>query len=155
MQPIYQIFTLTNQIRQSSIVFIIEGVMSILITIFAVKSLGAGLYAVAGVSVILEIIVALIYHLPVGAIYIGLPWYTFFPEIGKTIIILLMQCVIGNMISFINPVGNSWVNWIMNGLGIGIVGMTITLFAILNKEERNDLLSIIWNKIIRKRKWKK
>lgn len=155
MQPIYQIFTLTNKIRQSSIIFIIEGIMSILITIFSVKSLGGGLYAVAGVSVILEIVVALTYHLPVGASYIDLPWYTFFPEIGKTIIILVMQCIIGKVVSFVNPVGNLWINWIIDGMAIGILGMTITLFFVLNKEERNELIGIICNKIIRKIKWKK
>ena len=132
-----------------------EGIMSILITIFSVKSLGGGLYAVAGVSVILEIVVALTYHLPVGASYIDLPWYTFFPEIGKTIIILVMQCIIGKVVSFVNPVGNLWINWIIDGMAIGILGMTITLFVVLNKEERNELIGIICNKIIRKIKWKK
>lgn len=113
------------------------------------------MYAVAGVSVILEIIFALTYHLPVGATSIELPWHTFFPEIGKAIIILGVQCMVGKMISFINPVGNSWGKWIVDGLVIGIMGTMITFLAILNKEERNDLLSAILKKIIRKRKWKK
>lgn len=66
-----------------------------------------------------------------------------------------MQCIIGKVVSFVNPVGNLWINWIIDGMAIGILGMTITLFFVLNKEERNELIGIICNKIIRKIKWKK
>ena len=155
MQPIYQIFTLTNRIRQSAIVFIIEGIASILVTIFSVRILGMGLYAVAGVSVALEIIVALIYHLPRGAMYIDLPWYTFFSEIGKTVIILVVQCIIGYLVNFLIPAGKSWTCFFMDGLVIGIFGVIITLLAILNKEERNNLLYAIFGRVSKNIKWGK
>lgn len=147
MQPVYQIFTLTNKIRQSSLVFIVEGFISIFITLISVKYLEMGLYAVTGVSVVLAILTALIYHLPMGAIYIGLPWYTFFPEVGRTVVVLLIQCVIGYLINILIPCSNSWIMWFVGGCILGIIGLIVTMLAILNRDERQNLICMILQRL--------
>lgn len=150
MQPIYQLFTITNRVKQSSIVIIIRGFLSIGLTLFCVKFLGLGLYAVAGVSVILSILTSLFYHLPMGAIYVEFPWYTFVPEVFKSIILLSVQSLIGFLLIQSGIWGHSWIMW-FTGAGVsGILGLIIAILAILNKEERNTLLSMMYNKTIGK-----
>lgn len=140
MQPIYQIFTLTNKIRQSSVAFIVQGFSSILITIWFVKACGSGVYAVAGVSVVLSFVTAFFFHLPMGAIYIGMPWYTFFPDILKNVMVLIVQCVIGIGIRKVIPVEQSWLMWFTGGMILGIIGFIITLLGILERDERWEFL---------------
>lgn len=150
MQPLYQIFTITNKIKQSSIVMIIYGFVSILITFVCLKLTNLGLYAVAGVSLVGSLIVALGYHLPFSAKYIGLPWYTFFPEIGKSILTLVVQCVPGMIINFLIPLQSSWLLWFAGAICSAIVGLVINMFLVLNAQERRTLMRMVTNKFIRR-----
>ena len=147
MQPLYQIFTITNKIKQSSIVMIIYGFSSILITIVCLNVTNLGLYAVAGVSLVGSVIVALCYHLPFAAIYIGFPWYTFFPEIVKGVLSLIVQCMVGWTINFFFALDSSWIIWFIGAIVSGIIGLILNALLILTKEERNTLIKVIISKI--------
>lgn len=149
MQPLYQVFTLTNKIRESSIVFIIEGIVSIVCTIVCVKIFGLGVYAIAGVSVGLSVIVALLYHLPMSAVYMSMPWHTFFPEIGKCVGLLGIQCAIGYMMNGLVMLEKSWLTWFLWASILGIIGVVLTALTILNKEERSWLVKKIFGKLRR------
>ena len=147
MQPLYQIFTITNKIKQSSIVMIIYGFSSILITVACLHLTDWGLYAVAGVSLVGSVIVALCYHLPFSAIYIGLPWYTFFPEIFKGIISLIVQCIVGATANFFFELERSWIIWFAGAILSAIIGLLLNVFVILNSEEKKILIDTITTKI--------
>ena len=147
MQPLYQIFTITNKIKQSSIVMIIYGFSSILITVACLHLTDWGLYAVAGVSLVGSVIVALCYHLPFSAIYIGLPWYTFFPEIFKGIISLIVQCIVGATANFFFELERSWIIWLAGAILSAIIGLLLNVFVILNSEEKKILIDTITTKI--------
>ena len=149
LQPLYQIFTITNKIRQSSIVTIIYGFSSIVITFICLNTTDLGLYAVAGVSLIASLIMALGYHLPFSAIYLGMPWYTFFPEIGKSIISFLVQCLIGISVNAFLDLESSWLIWFSGAILSAIIGLFINIILILNKDERTVLLEKFLKKIKR------
>lgn len=147
LSPLYQIFTITNKIKQSSIVMIIYGFSSILVTFICLKVTDLGLYAVAGVSLIGSVIVALCYHLPFAAICIGLPWHTFFPEIIKSIVTLFVQCLIGVIINILMPLERSWFMWLSGAIISGGLGLFVNAMLVLNKQEKillkNKLFSTI------------
>lgn len=149
LTPLYQIFTITNRIKESSIVLIIYGFSCILITFICLKVTGLGLFAVAGVSLIGSLIVALFYHLPFSAIYIGLPWYTFFPEVGKGVLSLVVQCAVALVINWMMPLEKSWLLWATGAILAGILGLIINIFLILNKQERTLLAGKVRTKIIK------
>ena len=151
LTPLYQIFTITNKVRQSSIVMIFYGFSSILCTFICLRITNLGLYAVAGVSLIGSLIVALCYHLPFSAIYIGLPWNTFFPEVGKGILSLIVQCAVGWGIHFILPLDDSWLIWFVGAGLSACLGLTSNVFLILKKEERIILIEKMMVKIRRGR----
>ena len=150
LQPLYQIFTITNKIKQSSIVMIIYGFSSILVTVVCLHITDWGLYAVAGVSLVGSVIVALCYHLPFSAIYIGLPWHTFFPEILKGIISLAVQCLVGGVVNFFFVLDSSWTSWFSGAVLSAIIGLILNALLILNIDERKVLISIVISKIKRR-----
>lgn len=147
LAPLYQIFTITNKIRQSSIVMIIYGFSSVLITFICLKTTNLGLYAVAGVSMIGSLIVALCYHLPFAAIYIDLPWHTFFPEIFKGVLALGVQCIIGWVINIIMPIEKSWLVWLAGAVLSGMLGLFINIMLVLNKQEKASLKNMLFSKL--------
>ena len=140
-QPLYQIFTITNKIKQSSLVLILYGFASIVTTCLCVQFTDLGVYAVAGVSLIGSIVVALVYHIPYAAKYIGLPKHTFFPEIGLNVISLGVLCLVGFGVNFVMDLSASWVMWFAGAAITGILGLLINTMLILNKEERHNLFS--------------
>lgn len=147
MQPLYQIFTITNKIKQSSIVMIIYGFSSIVITMICLYTTDLGLYAVTGVSLVGSVIVALCYHVPFAAIYIGLPWYTFFPEIMKGIISLAVQCIVGWVVNFFFVLESSWISWFTGAVISGGIGLILNALLILSKEERDVLIEAVVSKM--------
>lgn len=147
LAPLYQIFTITNKVKQNSIVMICYGFLSILLTFVCLQVTDLGLYAVAGVSLVGSVIVALCYHLPFSAIYIGLPWHTFFPEIGKGVFSLIVQCCICWCIHRILPFKLSWWTWFLSAGLAAILGLIVNFFLVLKKEERNWILEKVFAKM--------
>ena len=92
-----------------------------------------------GVSLIGSLIVALCYHLPFSAIYIGLPWHTFFPEIGISVITLVLQCVIGWGVHLTMDLQQSWAYWFGGAIIAAILGLGVSALLVLNKEEKHTL----------------
>lgn len=147
LTPLYQIFTITNKVRQSSIIMIIYGFSSILATFICLQTTNLGLYAVAGVSLIGSLFVALCYHLPFSAVYIGLPWYTFFPEVGKGILSLAGQCLVGWLVNMMLPLEQSWICWFAGAVLAGVLGLLANFFLILNQQERSILVEKVITKL--------
>ncbi len=150
IQPLYQIFTITNKIRQSSVVMIIYGFVSVLVTYLCLLLTDFGVYAVAGVSLVGSVIVALFYHIPYAAKYIGFSKKTFFPEIGISILSVLILCVVGMTVNYFLELNSSWFMWFIGASLTGIIGLIINIILILNKEERTNLLNRIF-KIARRK----
>ena len=146
MQPLYQIFTITNKIKQSSIVMIVYGFISIVVTMGFLKFSDLGVFAVVGVSAVGSVIVALCYHLPFGAKYLGLPWYEFYPEIGKSIVSYVLVAIIGFTIKHFIRVGDSWLLWFSGAVITAILGFLLNVFLVLNKQDRQYLFQKIFKR---------
>lgn len=147
LMPLYQIFTITNKVKQSSIVLVVYGFSSILLTFICLKITDLGLFAVAGVSLIGSLVVALCYHLPFSAIYIGLPWYSFFPEILKGILTMIVQCAIGFLVNCLLPLERSWLMWFSGAVVAGGLGLTANFCLILSGDEKRVLFSRVLEKV--------
>lgn len=147
LQPIYSIFTVIDKVKQNSIVMIIYGSSSILITLCILYLTDWGVYAVAAVSAILSIFVALSYHLPMSAKYLGLSKFTFFPEIIISIISFVLLSGVGYVVAIFIPAGDSWVMWFVAAIVIGILGIILNMMLVLKKEERHLIFNKIKSKI--------
>ena len=150
-QPLYQIFTITNKVKESSIVLIIYGFTSVLVTYICLQLTGLGVYAVAGVSLVGSLIVATMYHIPFAAKYIGLPKSTFFPEIGVSLLSMVILCIVGFVVNSALELNTSWIMWFVGAVITGIIGLVINAFLILNKEERTTLFNKFFSRFIKRR----
>ena len=150
LQPIYSIFTITNRVKENSKVMILYGFISFLTTLIALKFTNLGVYAIAGVSLFGSLIVALFYHLPKGAVFLGLPKKTFLPEIITSVVSFSILTIIGYIVSLIVPVQNSWFMWFFGAAIIGVIGLILNLMLVLRKNEREILISKVMSVLRRK-----
>lgn len=150
LQPIYSIFTITNRVKENSKVMISYGFLSILVTLLVLKFTNLGVYAIAGVSLFGSLVVALFYHLPKGAFYIGLPKNSFVPEIITSVISFITLTAVGYGISFVIPADTSWIMWFLAACIIGIIGLALNMMIVLKKNEREILFAKI-NSILRRK----
>ncbi len=80
---IYYLFTALNKVKENAISVLIQGILNTIIVLILLKTTNLGIYAVAEISTILNIIRATIFAAPYGAKLLNLKWYTFFPDIIK------------------------------------------------------------------------
>lgn len=135
----HNVFTIINKIRTNSILVVFTGFLNILLVYIALKMTNWGLYAVVGISCILSIIRNLAYTLPFGAVYIGLPWYSFFPEIIKSGFCVIVNVIVGMIINYFwYP--SSWISLLTIGMLFCIISLVINYIIFVNKETRHKLL---------------
>lgn len=146
-QSLYPIFTITNKIRENSIVSIVQGFVSLLITYTLLRTTDLGVFAIVGVGLIGPVIVTLFYHVPYAAKYIGLPKHTFFPEIGISVVSTAVLCAVGFGVRTFIPVDASWIMWFAGACLTGILGLGINAMLIFKKEERAAFLQAVFSRI--------
>lgn len=144
---IHNVFTVVNKIKMNSVLVCITGILNVGIVYLLLRYTSIGIVAVAGVSSILSILRNLCYTVPYGAIYISCPWYTFFPEIGKSVISVVIVSCIAELLKLTMPTV-SWLFLITYVILTSIVGEIFNYYIVLNKEDRN----FIKNKIRRMKK---
>lgn len=139
----FNVFTVTNKIKFSSITVIVTGLMSVTITYLLLKFTDFGLIAIAGVSVLLCNIRNICILIPYGAKCINMPWYTFFNELGLNVISLICSILICLVIRIFTYFNDNWVNLIFSIVISAISVACINFFLILKNEERNYVKSRI------------
>jgi len=146
MQPLYQIFTITNKVKENSIVMIIYGFASILCVYIALQLTNWGVYAVCGISLFGSLFVALGYHLPYTAKYIGLPKTAFVPEILKSILSFAVVVLVGFGVNFVMDLSSGWIMWFAGAIITAIVGFAINFMIVLSSAERRQLYDMFMRK---------
>lgn len=136
---IHNIFLIVNKIRMNSLLVCATGLFSVFTVYGLLETTELGLFAVAGVSTVYSIIRNLCYTVPFGAIYIGCPWYTFFPEIGRSV---LGVVAVSGISAFTNHVFSvsSWKILCFDAVLSGMLGLLFNYFIILDKTDRAYLL---------------
>ncbi len=139
---LFSVFIVTNRLRTNSLLVLLTGALNVVIVIFLLKFTELGLLAIAGVSTILITLRNLSFTVPYGAIYIGLPWSTFFPEVGKSVAGFMLISAMGLLIKEAATV-NSWLSLIVAVLVTSSAGLLINLFVLLNASERRRAFEIL------------
>ena len=143
IQPLYQIFTITNKVRENSIVMILYGFVSVGLVYLLLQLTDLGVFAVVGVSLVGSLFVAFLYHLPYAAKHIGLDRWAFFPEIGQSLLSFVIVSAIGFGVCRLIDVSGSWLHWFGGAALTGILGFGCNLFVVLRREERQ----MLWEKV--------
>lgn len=147
MQPLYQIFTITNKVKENSIVMIVYGFLSILCVYIALQITNWGVYAVCGISLFGSLFVALGYHLPYTAKYVGLPKTAFVPEILKSILSFIVVVLVGFGVNFFMDLSSGWIMWFAGAIITAIIGFAINFMIVLGKDEKKQLYDMFKRKL--------
>lgn len=151
LEPLWNIFSTANKVKQSSIFLIVSSVLNI-ITVFILLSVFKDnyvrLFIIAGTSTVFSIIKSLTFLPLYGAKCVNLKWYTFYPTIVKNTLSTVVVTALAFCIKILIPI-NSWIIFFINSFIISLVAIIINIFVLLNKQERKDAVLLIKNKFFK------
>ena len=149
LQCLYSVFTVVNKVKVNSILIIMSGIVSTLVVFILLRYTDLGAYAIVGVSSCINVIRHFIYTIPYSARLLGLKWTTFYPDVFKSIGIVIFDSIVGfigfKFISF-----KSFPTLIIVGFLYAITCLFINSYLLLNKNERK----LVLNKIFRNKEKK-
>lgn len=146
---IHNIFTIVNRIKLNSILITLTGLLNVIIVFILLKTTQMGLFAVAGVSAVLSVLRNGLYTVPFGAKYIHKPWYTFYPDLIKSVLSVTLISSLGLMLKS-QMSAYSWPNLIMMSFVLSVMGMGLNFMIIFRKNDRKNIISLIKSKLLRK-----
>lgn len=135
MQPLFSVFTVVNKVKQHSVVMLINGLVSVILTMILVNSTNLGVYAVAGVSVCCCMVKNLVYVIPFSAYYLGLPKITFYFVLIPSVVCTLITVGVGIGLASLIP-SNTWITLIMSATILSFVAVMLNICIVLNQKER-------------------
>lgn len=137
---VYNLFTITNNLKLNSISYCIGAVISILVSVLCVKYTSFGIYAVAGVSSIITIIRNLVVLLPYAAKTLGLKWFAFYKYVVINIGCSIIVAGISFAVRAVMPL-SSWFYFFVACCVTGIISVLCLSLLVLKKEQRKALLN--------------
>ena len=143
---LFNVFTVVNKLKINAILLLLSGAFSTGIVLILMKTTKLGVFAIAGVSSCVNLVRNLLYTVPFAAKYLGFKWNTFFPEVLSSFISVLILSIIGTIIKHFIIV-DSWISLIISAGITSIIGLPINLFVILNKSEREHLITIFKKRV--------
>jgi O-antigen/teichoic acid export membrane protein len=153
LEGLWNIFTVTNKVKQSSLYLFINSVIVILIVFMLMHVLESDilkLFVIAGVSTIFSIIRGLLFLPIYGAKCLGMKWNTFYPMIFKsTLSTILLFCFSGIIKYFFYNI--SWVALVIYCILIVIISLCINAVIVLDREDRKIVITTMIKKIRKRR----
>ncbi|WP_051536457.1 lipopolysaccharide biosynthesis protein [Ruminococcus flavefaciens] len=135
---VYNIFTVVNKLKVNSLSLISCGFINILIVFILLKTTNLGIYAVAGISTIINTLKNLIIIVPYSAKCLNLKWYAFYPDVIRPFIFVFISCLLNyTVLHFFDC--NSWLTLIVHSFITLSVSTLIGCFIILRKQDRKYL----------------
>lgn len=145
-QVLYNVYTAANKLRFNSITFVISGLINVVAVYVILKTNpDMAVYAIVGVSSIISIIRQLFLMLPYAAKILGLKWYTFYKDVGISLVCALINAVIAFIILNLLT-GQGWPWLVAKCVIIVLLTLVAEFFIVLNASERSVLYSIAHNK---------
>ena len=142
---LFYVFSLTNKVRNNSIVLFITGFLSAITTFFALKFTSLGVYAIVGVSSVFGIIRNLTFTPLYAAKCLSLKWSTFYPVIIKNLLIISVLMLLFSLVkTFLYP--TTWILLICNGLINLVAGSVLVFLVSLNQDQKLRILKRIKKK---------
>lgn len=138
LQVLYNVFSVVNKVKTNAILMLLSGAISTIGVFILLNTTNLGLYAVAGVSVVVCFVRNHIYTFPYAAKYLGFKKTQFLPQefmcLGSTILLTAIGTVVRSLFKITN-----WFEFLFLATIIGVVCMIVNILIFLNKEEKRLL----------------
>ncbi len=147
-QILYNVFSTVNKVRLNAILMISSGVVSTAIVFVLLNTTNLGIFAIAGVSTVVNFIRNMIYTVPFTAKYLGFKKTQFFPQVLTCVTSTILLSMIGFMLKRLFII-SSWIDFFVVAAIIGTIFFIVNIFVFLKSEERRVLFEKIKRKIKR------
>lgn len=140
--PLGALFTVYNKVKPQAVAWVIQGFLNIVFVYLALKTTNLGVFAVAGLSSIINITRQFVYSVPLVSKYLNLKWYSLLPDLAISALSSGLVAAIGYGISTIVPL----TGWKMLLLACGatvLIGAVANFVIVLNKSERRFVIELI------------
>ena len=148
LEPLWNIFTITDKVKQSSIFLIINSILTIVIVFIFLnfaRSDFVKMLIIVGISTIFSIIRAL-FFLPIyGAKCLHFKWSTFYPPVLKSFVVTIILTALSIGLRKIFVI-NSWLTLLIACFITAAISVVINYFILLNHDERSFLKRKIFKK---------
>lgn len=146
MKSINNIFTVTNKLFLPTMVSLVSAILTIIVEFILLKSTSLGVYAIAATSSVFMIIRCLTFIPIYAAKCLQVKWYTFYPNIIKEFIVILISAILTMGFSKLVIV-TSWIELILFGILTYIFVVIINLVFNFRHEDYIMVISKIKNKL--------
>ncbi len=144
------IFTITNNLKIHSLVIVIQGIFNILIVYLLMKTTQLGILAIAGVSSITAIILNLVYTPIYAAHCLKCSKNIFYPVIIRYILSTVLLVVVLSLVATSIKI-DTWIELVFVTIFCGLIGVIVNGCCLLEKKEREYLLSLFSQKFHKQR----
>lgn len=148
IQCLYNIFTVVNKLKLYSLMILLSGALNAIVVFLLLKTTNLGIYAVAGVSSFVNLARNMLFTVPFGAKYLNLKWNTFLPEVGTSVLSVVILVSVGFGIRYVIDI-NSWVSLFTSAALMAIAGLGVNLWIVLSSSERKYLANKVLKLIVR------
>lgn len=148
IQVLYQVFIITKKIQLNSIVIVASGVISTAIVFVLLETTNLGLYAIAGVSVVIGLIRNMVFTPIYAAKCLEVKWTTFYSDIFMGLASIGIITAVAMVSKMVLPM-DTWVTFFVSGAFMGCVALVINFFIVLRKTERQMVLEKVLSKLNR------
>lgn len=148
IQVLYQVFIITKKIKLNSMVIVASGVITTTIVFVLLNTTNLGLYAIAGVSVVVGLIRNMVFTPIYAARCLEVKWTTFYGDIFMGLASIGIITVVAMLSKLVLPMDN-WITFILCGGFMGCVALVLNFFIVLRKTERQMVLDKVMSKLKR------
>ena len=148
IQVLYQVFIITKKIKLNSIVIVASGVITTTIVFVLLNTTNLGLYAIAGVSVVVGLIRNMVFTPIYAAKCLEVKWTTFYGDIFIGLASIGIITVVAMLSKLVLPMDN-WITFFLCGGFMGCVALVLNFFIVLRKTERQMVLGKVMSKLKR------
>ena len=140
------VFPTYNKVKVNSIAVLVSGLLSFGITFLLLRYTDLGVYAVAGVSSVISIVRNMCFTIPTASRYLGLKWYTFYPQVLQSLLSCGVVIVSGHLVRKFVPV-DSWAGFAIAVVLICVISVSTNLMIVLKPDERRHLVHMVAEKV--------
>lgn len=148
IQVLYQVFIITKKIKLNSIVIVASGVITTTLVFVLLNTTNLGLYAIAGVSVVVGLIRNMVFTPIYAAKCLDVKWTTFYSDIFMGLASIGIITAVAMFSKLILPMDN-WIGFFASGIFMGCVALVLNFFVVLRKAERQMVLDKVMSKLKR------
>ncbi|MBQ8857625.1 MAG: MATE family efflux transporter [Lachnospiraceae bacterium] len=148
IQVLYQVFIITKKIKLNSIVIVASGVITTTLVFVLLQTTDLGLYAIAGVSVVIGLIRNMVFTPIYAAKCLEVKWTTFYSDIFMGLASIGIITAVAMISKLFLPM-DSWITFFASGIFMGCVALVLNFFIVLRKTERQMVLDKVMSKLKR------